>query len=574
MRCSICGRENRSHARCCAGCGHPLPGHHPLPVTEGWLYTLVTQTIEPITSPSNGEEDHMEAHPPLFAHRFAPTHPLSDPWPVGPLEVRDLAPWQQCWACGSTANEANESYCIDCGAALEVRTYPAFLSIRADPKGPALIPRLADPLARAMLPDVLEQCDLDEMQLTVLIDPELKPLPVPVDETTALVFGTALAQLLVSLHSVGISLGTLTIDDLGLNSVDQIALRHAHQLRLVSDNERTTAFQADLRTLADVLERLTETPRITQRLDEITPIDNDQPGESLGTILRQIRTGELPDATAVAHRLSALRDERMHPVPLLQLAGSYTDTGLVRDHNEDSLFKLTLCLENNGQRQSWGLYIVADGMGGHAAGEVASGLTIRHAARTIIDSYLQQMLSGQRLYHEAEMRSLVQQAVLEANAAIASEGRAQANDMGSTITMALVIGDRAVIANVGDSRTYLYRDGKLHRITKDHSLVMRLVELGHLQEDDIYTHPQRNAVLRSLGDRKEPQVDLFSLRLRPGDALLLCSDGQWEMTRDPLMERIIAEEADPQQASKMLVEAANQAGGEDNIAVILVRLSL
>ena len=516
----------------------------------------------------------MEAQLPLFADRFSPTYPLSDPWPVGPLEVRDLAPWQQCWACGSTANEANESYCIDCGAALEVRTYPAFLSIRADPKGPALIPRLADPLARAMLPDVLEQCDLDEMQLTVLIDPELKPLPVPVDETTALVFGTALAQLLVILHSVGISLGTLTIDDLGLNSVDQIALRHADRLRLVSDDERTSAFQADLRTLADVLERLTETPRITQRLDEITPIDNDQPGESLGTILRQIRTGELPDATAVAHRLSALRDERMHPVPLLQLAGSYTDTGMVRDHNEDSLFKFTLCLENNGQRQSWGLYIVADGMGGHAAGEVASGLAIRHAARTIIDSYLQQMLSGQRLYHEAEMRSLVQQAVLEANAAIASEGRAQANDMGSTITMALVIGDRAVIANVGDSRTYLYRDGKLHRITKDHSLVMRLVELGHLQEDDIYTHPQRNAVLRSLGDRKEPQVDLFSLRLRPGDALLLCSDGQWEMTRDPLMERIIAEEADPQQASKMLVEAANQAGGEDNIAVILVRLSL
>jgi protein phosphatase len=538
------------------------------------LYTLVTQTIEPITSPSNGEEDHMEAHLPLFAHRFAPTYPLSDPWPVGPLEVRDLAPWQQCWACGSTANEANESYCIDCGAALEVRTYPAFLSIRADPKGPALIPRLADPLARAMLPDVLEQCDLDEMQLTVLIDPELKPLPVPVDETTALVFGTALAQLLVILHSVGISLGTLTIDDLGLNSVDQIALRHADRLRLVSDDERTSAFQADLRTLADVLERLTETPRITQRLDEITPIDNDQPGENLGNILRQIRTGELADATAVLNRLSALRDERMHPVPLLQLAGSYTDTGMVRDHNEDSLFKFTLCLENNGQRQSWGLYIVADGMGGHAAGEVASGLAIRHAARTIIDSYLQQMLSGQRLYHEAEMRSLVQQAVLEANAAIASEGRAQANDMGSTITMALVIGDRAVIANVGDSRTYLYRDGKLHRITKDHSLVMRLVELGHLQEDDIYTHPQRNAVLRSLGDRKEPQVDLFSLRLRPGDALLLCSDGQWEMTRDPLMERIIAEEADPQQASKMLVEAANQAGGEDNIAVILVRLSL
>jgi protein phosphatase len=146
--------------------------------------------------------------------------------------------------------------------------------------------------------------------------------------------------------------------------------------------------------------------------------------------------------------------------------------------------------------------------------------------------------------------------------------------MGSTLTMALVVGDRAVVANVGDSRTYLFRDGKLQRISKDHSLVMRLVELGHLREDEIYSHPQRNAVLRSLGDRAEPEIDLFQVRLRPGDALLLCSDGQWEMTRDPVMERIITEEADPQQACKMLVEAANQAGGEDNIAVILVRLSL
>ncbi|OAN45185.1 protein phosphatase [Chloroflexus islandicus] len=574
MRCSICGAENRAQARCCAVCGQPLPGRQPLPAGEGLLSEMLTQAIAPPESLYAGEEETMETNLPLFANRFAPVYPLTEPWPVGPLEVRDLAPWQRCWACGSTANDANESYCIDCGAALEARVYPAFLSQRDAPSGPALIDRLADPLARAILPDIVEQCDLNGMQLTVLAETELAPLTPPLDETTALTIGASLAQLLVNLHGSGIALGSLTIDDLGLSGPAKVCLRQANQLRLVNDAERDATFQADLLALAEVLERLTAIPRTTQRLSEETAADADQMPDGLGVVLRQIRTGELHDAAAVAARLSALRDERTHPVPLFQLAGSYTDVGRVRDHNEDSLFKLTLCIENNGQRQSCGVYIVADGMGGHAAGEVASGMAIRAAARVIIDNYLQQMIAGARLYHEAEMRELVRQAVLAANEAIHRESRAQANDMGSTLTMALVVGDRAVIANVGDSRTYLFRDGKLRRISKDHSLVMRLVELGHLREEDIYTHPQRNAVLRSLGDRAEPDVDLFSLRLLPGDALLLCSDGQWEMTRDPEMERILTEEPDPQRASAALVAAANRAGGEDNIAVILVRMTL
>lgn len=516
----------------------------------------------------------METNLPLLANRFAPTYPLTEPWPVGPLEVRDLAPWQRCWACGSTANEANESYCIECGAALETRLYQAFLSRRDEPSGPALISRLADPLARAILPDVIEECDLNGMRLTVLADVSVTPLATPLDQTTALMIGVALAQLLVNLHGAGIALSALTIDDLGFIGPGQVCLRQANHLRLVNDAERNAAFQADLLALAEVLERLTAIPRTTQRLSEEVAEEAQQATDSLEVALRQIRTGELRDAAAVAHRLSALRDERTHPVPLFQLAGSYTDTGQVREHNEDSLFQLTMCLENNGQRQSYGVYIVADGMGGHAAGEIASGMAVRTAARFITEHYLQQMMAGSRLYHEAEMQALARQAVLAANEAIYRESRSQANDMGSTLTMALVVGNRAVIANIGDSRTYLFRDGKLRRISKDHSLVMRLVELGHLREEDIYTHPQRNAVLRSLGDRAEPEVDIFSLRLLPGDALLLCSDGQWEMTRDPEMERIIAEEPDPQRASAALAAAANQAGGEDNIAVILVRMML
>jgi PPM family protein phosphatase len=137
--------------------------------------------------------------------------------------------------------------------------------------------------------------------------------------------------------------------------------------------------------------------------------------------------------------------------------------------------------------------------------------------------------------------------------------------------MALVAGDRAVIGNVGDSRTYLVRDGVLKRVSKDHSLVQRLVDLGQIEPDDVYSHPQRNAVMRSLGDKQEIEVDVFVERLHPGDALLLVSDGQWEMTRDAQMAEIIAANPDPQAACDALVKAANAAGGEDNITVVLVK---
>jgi protein phosphatase len=169
------------------------------------------------------------------------------------------------------------------------------------------------------------------------------------------------------------------------------------------------------------------------------------------------------------------------------------------------------------------------------------------------------------------MADVVRSAILQGNAYVLREAQARGNDMGTTITMALVAGDRAVIGNVGDSRTYLYRDKTLKRISKDHSLVMRLVEMGQITDEEVYSHPQRNAVLRSLGDRAEIEVDIFHQRLKPGDALFLCSDGQWEMVRDPQMAEIIAAHDDPQAACNALIVAANKAGGDDNITAVIVQ---
>jgi len=135
----------------------------------------------------------------------------------------------------------------------------------------------------------------------------------------------------------------------------------------------------------------------------------------------------------------------------------------------------------------------------------------------------------------------------------------------------VVIGDRAIVGNVGDSRTYLYRDGKLQRISKDHSLVQRLIDIGQLDPDDIYTHPQRNAILKSLGDSGDPGTDTFEVQLQPNDALFLCSDGMWEMVRDPKMAALFAEHANPADLCDALIEAGNAGGGEDNISVVVVR---
>jgi protein phosphatase len=152
------------------------------------------------------------------------------------------------------------------------------------------------------------------------------------------------------------------------------------------------------------------------------------------------------------------------------------------------------------------------------------------------------------------------------------QDNSDARGLGSTVTAALVIDGQVFVANVGDSRTYLLRDGDLRRITRDHSLVERLVEAGQIEPDEVYDHPNRNLIYRSLGaGRADVEVDLFTDTLRPGDALLLCSDGLWEMVRDPDLTRILLAKHDPNAACDGLIDEANENGGEDNITAVLVR---
>ncbi|MBX3012418.1 MAG: serine/threonine-protein phosphatase [Caldilineaceae bacterium] len=257
------------------------------------------------------------------------------------------------------------------------------------------------------------------------------------------------------------------------------------------------------------------------------------------------------------------------------LVGQRSDVGILRTDrpDEDSVFTLTLSSIYDSQaRPTIGLYLVADGMGGHGDGEIAS----RIAVETISDHLLEKLILPSRhtgLSAEA-ITSHLDEAIQLAHYRIVKEAAARQNEMGTTITMAFVADEMAYIANVGDSRTYRWHEQGLQQISEDHSVVYQLVKRGLLTSEEIYSHPRRNEILRSLGMAAPVRVDQFQVRLAPGNLLLLCCDGLWEMTRNEGIEEVFLQGfQDPQVICDELIRRANQAGGEDNISVIVIRMS-
>lgn len=589
LMCPACGSKNRSGARFCWSCAAPLAvvtqsSARPSLDDTLWLAATLTdgdsssspqQAVTGQTAPLKpsdlDQEKSMDQPQPQAPRLFGGRYELIEVSPEGQVVALDHKPWQRCWACGDTSNEAGEAFCINCGAALEQRRYRGMLTPSVAPAGLALIPSVIDEEARTILPAIWDKLEDDEHMLILLHDSGRGPVVPPLDETVALRVGRYLVRLLASLNHEGLTIGDLDPEQLEVTAAAEPRLRDASGLNWVELGQRSAMASADLVKLASLLEALTNTPRTTQRLEEDKALAAAMNEYNLTALLRRVRTGSIVSIDEFASHLEALLIDRTRPVPLRQIPGALSHTGVVRDHNEDSLFTLNMTMSNTSEQRAWGLYMVADGMGGHAAGEVASGLAIRGAAEIILSEYLALVMDNNADYDDQQAQAIVHRAVMRANEYILREGQMRDNDMGSTLTMALVVGDHATIANVGDSRTYLYRDGKLKRVTRDHSLVMRLVELGQIEDKDIYTHPQRNAVLRSLGDKPDLEIDIFSARLYSGDVLLLCSDGQWEMTQDPEMERMIAAHGDPQQACEEFIRAANKAGGEDNVTSVLVR---
>ena len=252
------------------------------------------------------------------------------------------------------------------------------------------------------------------------------------------------------------------------------------------------------------------------------------------------------------------------------VVGYSSDVGLQRELDEDALLALTLApMFESESRPSLGLYAVADGMGGHEGGEVASRLAVQTLSEIMATRLLLPELAGEPVLPETPAE-MFREAVEAINTRLFELQQRTGSDMGTTLTAALIRDDLALIANVGDSRTYLWRDGQLCQITLDHSLVAQLVAAEMIEPHEIYSHPEKSAIYRSLGHMPEVDVDIFPHSLLPGDRLLLCCDGVWEMLRDEGIEEVLLSEVDPQRASDEIVRRSNLAGGEDNISVVIV----
>jgi len=224
--------------------------------------------------------------------------------------------------------------------------------------------------------------------------------------------------------------------------------------------------------------------------------------------------------------------------------GSRTDVGSVREQNEDSLIV------------NPPLFVVADGMGGHAAGEVASEIAVNTIQELAPDH-----ADAEALGHAVEEanRDII-------NAALAGEGR---EGMGTTVTAAILERDKLVIAQVGDSRAYLLHNGELTQLTRDHSLMANMIEAGQITPEEARFHPNRSVITRALGNDPDTLPDLYEINVEDGDRLLLCSDGLYSMLEDDEIAAVMRRVSDPQRCASTLVNGAIAAGGHDNITVIV-----
>lgn len=253
-----------------------------------------------------------------------------------------------------------------------------------------------------------------------------------------------------------------------------------------------------------------------------------------------------------------------------------THPGKVRQVNEDSVFTF---IRPPDQGNALGLLVVADGIGGHKAGDIASKLavtTLYESLAWFLDRDQMEETRPQRNTGELNANNFIEKrlhkAIEDANTKIyeyAQDHPDIASNMGTTLTTALIWHQLLILAHVGDSRAYLYRNGTLHQLTEDHSFVGQLIRRGQLPAEAYYEHPRRNVITRALGQFPEVRVDLRTERLQAGDKLLLCSDGLWEMIRDSQIEAYLQKSQDLSAIATSMLNEAIANGGPDNISIII-----
>ncbi|MDH7487089.1 MAG: Stp1/IreP family PP2C-type Ser/Thr phosphatase [Anaerolineae bacterium] len=475
-----------------------------------------------------------------------------------------------CPRCHSTASKAGDEFCNECGAsfASEPVEHPGYLLRETLDQEmlarQALIAKLG--LRHEGMVNIHQAFEYQPYgsrpRFYLLSDADegvgLTTLPRPQAEEKVLTWGKQLAEALAYLHHNGVLHRRIRAENIRL--VDAKAKLTNFNLADKPKGAPREWFAGEVEELARVLYDLLAgqklSPAVAAIFDKALSPDKDK---------------RYPAAEALAADLTAALQVLRRPVSATFLVGRRSDPGQVRELNEDSLLTLELEWVLQSVSEPTGLYAVADGMGGHSAGEVASALAIRTLGHAVW-SKIMLPVAEEKAQAEPDYGALLKEACLEANRAVHERARQTRSDMGTTLVAALMIGSKAYIANVGDSRAYRVNPQEIRQITTDHSLVERLIATEQITREEARTHPQASVIYRTIGDKSQVEVDIFEQILGRDEWLVLCSDGLHGMVEDARIQQVLMTSLHPQGACEELVRLANLAGGVDNITVIVVQL--
>jgi len=477
-----------------------------------------------------------------------------------------FCPNPECGAIFPPRNEVPEMYCTDCGTKLEQGIKNLVLIESNQPQPEALVRVVSKGLShgsiRAPLAAFVEQAG--GLPRHCVLMPDVSPfgaerVDLPVRQY-ALTWGRELARGLDYLHDNGVHFNG-TIDPAWIGMVGN---------QLVWSDFSSCMHHPE----GYVVDRYPDTLALAQlTYFWLTGQENYEPNSELSPALQNLfdqvfSTAVLRNCLDLARWFDIAIQETAAPLSVDLHSGRLSHVGMVRSLNEDSLLALELDRAQQSVSRVIGIYVVADGMGGHAGGEVASGQIVDLFANMAFSDLLPGMLQAPA----HDLSDWLTNTVRAANREVFNLRKSAGTDMGSTLVAAAMIGNRVFITHVGDSRAYLINDHEIRQLTVDHSLVERMVANHQITREEARRHPQRNVIYRTVGDKPDLEVEMIQRSIEAGEFLLLCSDGLSGMVDDQMMRQIVMGAKSPQDACNELVNAANSAGGVDNISVILVKV--